>query len=364
MRAALLWTAAVVGACSGGDGPVGGGRGGEAVPPPSTSNCSIPERDIFDGGVGRGGIPALTDPKLVDAGSPEADYLLDSDRVIGLRLGQQWVAVPHNILWWHEVANFTTTVGGRRAVTYCPLTGSPLVFDIQRSGVSRFIVSGLLFNNNLMMLDPDTESIWPQMSLGARCGPRNGASLAALPSFEMTWRAWRELHPDTKVISGLTGFSRDYTLYPYGRYEDLEAPPLFPVRNLDSRRFTKERVLGIPAGEGGIAFPFLALMEQGQVAVAEAALPGSSTEVVVLWDGEAEAAAAFDRVLDGRKLGFEARDGGFVDTETGSAWRIDGLAVEGPLAGSRLDAIAEAHVAFWFAWALFHPGTEIWAPDR
>lgn len=349
-------------ACGVRDAPTGSDAR-QRDPLPSTSSCSIPESEIFDGGVGRGGIPALTDPKLVDADDPEAGYLFDSDRVIGVRLDQGWVAVPHNILWWHEVANFTRQRGGTKSVTYCPLTGSNLFFETGKSGVTEFIVSGLLFHNNLMMLDPDTESIWPQMSMGARCGPRNGASLPVLPSIEMTWKAWRALHPDTKVISGITGFSRDYTRYPYGRYEDLDFPPLFPEENIDERRPIKERVLGIPAGEAGIAFPFLTLQERGPAAVAEATTPGPNpVDVVVLWDGEAEAAMAYDRRLDGELLSFEARDGRFVDLETGSVWRVDGLAVEGPLAGSRLEPIADAHVAFWFAWAEFHPETTIWRP--
>jgi hypothetical protein len=37
-------------------------------------------------------------------------------------------AYPHNVLWWHEVAN--VDVGGEAfAVTLCPLTGSGLRFD-------------------------------------------------------------------------------------------------------------------------------------------------------------------------------------------------------------------------------------------
>lgn len=363
-------------ACDGSDTPTGTDAGAQD-PQLSTNSCTIPEDEIFDGGVGRGGIPALTDPKLVNADDPEAGYLLDSDRVIGVRLDQGWVAVPHNILWWHEVLNFTRQTGGTKIVTYCPLTGSNLFFAAGRVAVTEFIVSGLLFHNNLMMLDPATESLWPQMSLGARCGPRTGATLPLLPSIEMTWQAWRELHPDTKVVSGSTGFNRDYTLYPYGNYENLNAPPLFPERSIDGRRPIKERVLGIPAGEDGIAFPFLSLQVRGSAAVVEATTPGEDPrKVVVFWDGEAEAAMAYDRRVNRARLrddlggdidqenglSFEARDGRFVDLETGSAWRVDGLAVEGPLAGTRLEPIPEAHVAFWCAWAAFHPGTTIWHP--
>jgi len=57
------------------------------------------------------------------------------------------------------------------------------------------------------------------------------------------------------------------------------------------------------------------------------------------------------------------RNGQIIDTETESVWQVDGLAVGGPLAGSRLTPIDEAYVSFWFAWAAFQPQTEIWAND-
>ena len=76
--------------------------------------CIVPRDQFTDGGVGKDGIPALTDPPLV--GPNEAAYLADTDRVIGFIVEGQAIAVPHNILWSHEIANlsFETT---RLAVT-------------------------------------------------------------------------------------------------------------------------------------------------------------------------------------------------------------------------------------------------------
>ncbi|MBT8397374.1 MAG: DUF3179 domain-containing protein [Gemmatimonadetes bacterium] len=49
-----------------------------------------------------------------------------------------------------------------------------------------------------------------------------------------------------------------------------------------------------------------------------------------------------------------------TDDQTGSHWRVDGLATEGPLAGHRLLPKPEAFVAFWFAWPEFYPEILIW----
>jgi hypothetical protein len=47
-----------------------------------------------------------------------------------------------------------------------------------------------------------------------------------------------------------------------------------------------------------------------------------------------------------------------VDRETASRWNLLSDAVDGPLAGSRLEAVPHLDT-FWFAWATFVPDTEI-----
>jgi hypothetical protein len=345
--------------CGSEETPLGGvGTGTPAFPPPNQIQCSIPLDEVFSGGVDRGQIPDLTNPEMVDAGDPAAAWLLDTDRVIGLQVGGDWIAIPHNILWWHEIVNLTSLLNNRIAVTYCPLTGSSIVFSM--GGVSRFIVSGLLFNNNLMMLDGESESFWPQMSRGARCGPNDGESLRLIPSIEITWGGWKKLHPDTRVVSQETGFERDYRWYPYGLYEELNAPPQFDVPQPDRRRQGKERVLGVVGSSGAtsMAFPFLELADAGDRVAAQTTVDGLPT--LVLWDADDASAVALRPELDGQSLTFEVRNGEFRDRETDSTWRLDGLAIAGPLAGRALEPIADAFVSFWFAWSTFERNTEIW----
>ena len=82
--------------------------------------------------------------------------------------------------------------------------------------------------------------------------------------------------------------------------------------------------------------------------------------MVVFWDRAKQGAMAFRPRAGSRDLTFEARENGLFDTETGSRWRLDGLAEDGVLAGERLEPVADAYVAFWFAWALFQPQTRLW----
>lgn len=331
----------------------------------STNNndtCIVPREHFADGGVGKDGIPALSNPPFIQ--SSEATYLAATDRVIGMVVDGQAYAIPHNILWTHEIANIDLP-SLNVAVTYCPLTGSSLAFNRSIIGGNEFGVSGVLFQNNLTMHDRTTsESLWPQMTRQAACGPRLGASLRMVPIMEMTWTGWQALHPETQVVSNDTGYPFGYTTtdYPYGNYEEPTDGGLFFPMDIDNRRLPKERLLGVPDGrQGGVAFPFFALDAHGPMHVVDQRVSGR--RVVVFWDRAKQGAMAYLPAVDGQRLTFEIRNEQIFDAETQSIWRLDGVATDGPLAGAQLEPIAEAYVAFWFAWAAFHPETEIWGSD-
>ncbi len=324
-RPSLLLLAAVLVACDTGPTASGG------VGPGPSDPCDISALDIFDGGVAQDAILALTNPIMTAPGSRAASYIDPDDRVIGIALDGQAIAIPHSIGWFHEIVNLD--VGDHQvAVTYCPLTGSSLVFDRASVGGAEFGVSGVLYQTNLVMYDRrERESFWPRMDRRARCGSATGTALEMIPAVEMTWGGWVELFPDTHVPADVPAQGQafwDYS-YPYGGYERLGNEEIwFPVLPLDRRRPLKERVLGISSGSGtmgplgsgsALAFPFGALDAEGAVAAGEA----------------------------------------IVDEATGSDWSSSGKAVSGPLAGSRLEQVKTSYVAFWFAWAGFHPEGEI-----
>ena len=326
-------------------------------------NCSINTDLVFDGGVGVDGIPALTNPPMAGIFDQQTGFLWESDRVISFELDGQLFAVPHRILWWHEIVNLT--LGNRRvAVTYCPLTGSSIVFDRTDVAGAEFGVSGLLFQNNLIMYDrtDGDGSLWPQMLLEAACGEKVGQPLPLVASTEVRWDRWRGLYEDGLVVVRPDGgLSTTYDRYPYGDYESLDNNDLFyPQPVNDARRPAKERVLGIlDDADGGKAYPFGALGEDGSAVTVVNDMVGGRP-VLVVWDNAGEAAFALNPVVDGQTLTFEETGGNIVDTRTGSNWSVDGVAFEGDMEGTRLEPVAGAYIAFWFAWKAFQPGTELW----
>lgn len=337
-----------------GDDPVTGVGPGES----SKSACIISSSELADGGVEKDGIPALTDPPFV--GPSEATYLDPESRVIGLLVEGRPIAVPHNILWSHEIVNLNTG-DGPIAVTYCPLTGSSIAFDRSAVGGAEFGVSGLLFRNNLTMYDRNSsESLWPQMMRQAGCGERVGTRLDEVAVMEMNWSGWQELFPTTTVVSANTGFERGYRAasYPYGDYEREDNARLLFRQEIDPRRLPKERVLGIPVRNGGIALPFDELNKEPLRAVR---LSLDARPLVVFWSRRHAAAVAYRSDVDDKELDFVVANGRIVDGGTGSEWRLDGRAMSGPMVGKALQPITESYVAFWFAWAEFQPETTIWS---
>lgn len=330
----------------------------------ATAQCLIPQNLIVSGGPGKDGIPALTNPAVVPAEAADT-FLVPEDLVLGVVVNGEARAYPHGVLWWHEIIN--DVLGGRPIlVSFCPLTGSGIVSDPVLNGqLHNFGVSGLLFDNNLIMFDRTTDSLWSQMRLDSICGDFSGTRLPLLPVVQSTWAAWKAVNPTTTAVSFDTGFSRDYNRYPYGDYDRVDNTQLlFPQTTIDPRLPMKENVLGIT--HGGLSRAY-SMTRMGTVAPRRAindVVNGLS--VLVVFDGPSALAIPFDRTREDEEvLTFLLVEGaGFPfslrDQETGSQWNLNGVAVSGPLEGERLRKIP-AFTAFWFAWAAFNPGTEIYS---
>ncbi len=324
--------------------------------------CSL-DQDLLIATLAPDAIPALTLPDMVSPDDSGAQYLFDFDRVLGVVVNGEARAYPHNILWHHEIVN--DRIGDTWiSATFCPLTGSGIVFDPFINGNRLDLgVSGLLFANNLVMFDRITGAVYgPQLSAEGKCTSFRDRSLALRPVQEMSWGRWKALHPDTKVVGANTGIPRNYRSYPYGSYDRLTSSELLYPMSVDVSRPIKERVLAIRIGEGGRGYPFGELFGMGPTSVVNESVGGIPT--AVFYDArDGETAVAFDARVAGQTLTFSvAGEGVWVDAETGSTWSIGGAAMDGPLVGERLITRSDAFVLFWFAWRHFQPNGDTFVP--
>lgn len=291
------------------------------------SDARVPLEEILDGGPPKDGIPALTDPKVVPA--EQANDLGPADRILGLAMNGQARAYPIKILNWHEVVN--DRLGGQPVlVSYCPLCGSGMAFDARGGGSGAasdsrsharvrgerllFGVSGKLYNSDVLFYDRKTESLWSQLKMEAVTGRMAGTRLVLLPLENTTWEDWRKRYPATTVLSSETGYARDYALDPYSDYEN-EPSLMFPVVYRDPRLPAKEWVIGVSVEGRSKAYPFSVLAKSKQ--------------------------PIHDRIGE-LKLIVEYNP-------TSRSARI------ADASGRTVPAVT----AYWFAWAAFHPETEV-----
>ncbi len=278
----------------------------------------FPQDDVVSGGVPRDGIPALVNPTFASPTSSEADYLAEDDLVLGLVVNGEVKAYPHNILWWHEIAN--DVIGGEKVIaTLCPLTGTGMIFKTPADG-------------------------------------NTARELELLPVIETTWREWKKLYPNAPVISKNTGVNRNYTQYPYNNYRVENTNPLFPLRTrqIDTRFLPKHTLLGLRIGDQEKAYPFSRL--DGKPVVNDTF---NGLDLVIVSNLPERLAIPYERQVNGQILTFRVTGTepfAMEDDQTQTTWNIMGEATSGPLAGSQLKQIP-AHNAFWFAWAAFWPQT-------
>ncbi len=322
----------------------------------STGTWTIPISEVYDGGTGKDGIPALSDPEFIPVN--EVDYLRDEDLVLGYMGDQQVRAYPHAILNWHEIVNDQIEEVSL-ALTYCPLTGTGIGWDrVIDDEVTTFGVSGLLYNTNLIPYDRMTDSYWSQILGECVNGELAGRNIRTHPLVETTWLTWKKMFPSSHVLSPETGYNRDYRVYPYSGYMLRDDYLIFPVSHTDDRIPNKERVHAIVFLGLATVYTF-SEFEDGVVAKQETirgrkfVIVGSSKDNFMV--------SFYSDPGDGTELEFKGIENNYpvvmTDQEC-NMWDLSGRAVSGPRKGTQLTS-SGGFMGFWLAFAAFYPGLEI-----
>jgi hypothetical protein len=317
-------------------------------------NNIVPLDQIVIGGPPPDGIPSIDKPKFISIQDANK-YLEDSELVLGLSINGDVRAYPLQILVWHEIVN--DKVGDVPvAVTYCPLCFTNQVFNrtLDNGQILEFGTSGKLYNSNLVMYDRTAKSLWSQAMAQGIVGKLVGVKLDRIPFDIAYWKEWKQLYPESKVLSRDTGSTRPYGADPYGDYY-TNGDILFPVSNKDDRLGLKEIVIGF---ENNGQYKAYKLQEIENKKVINDQVNGKS---VALFSLHPSMVRAYDPVVNGKVLEFSynAKDQNFVDKQTKSLWNFEGKAISGQMKGKQLTRLPFDE-GFWFEWVAFHPKTELY----
>lgn len=279
------------------------------------TGAKVKPSDLLQGCFGgKDCIPSVDDPKFESVN--QASWLKDEDVVFAIDYKGTQRAYPQRILNWHEIVN-DNIAGDPIATTFCPLCGSALAFERKVDGViTELGVSGKLHNSDLVIYDRYEGNLWQQITGEGIVGPaaKRNEILKQIPIVTTNWGRWKKEHPKTLVLSRNTGHIRDYSAYPYGTYEQ-DDDLYFGVKNLNKKLQIKTVVYGIELNGKAKAYP--------------------------------ESLLNNIRVIDDNVGGVAIR----LEKTSSGEIKVTNLQTNENMIPIRL---------FWFAWASFHPNTELY----
>jgi hypothetical protein len=305
--------------------------------------------------------PILTDPEFV--GAAEAGFMRADDWVVGVRVGDRARCYPAHMVDNVHVVNDVID-GVPYAVMHCEVCCSNAAYLATLGGERITFGTGGLFGGSLTVFDEGTRSIWSHGMGVAFDGPLTGTSLERVESFQASYAEWLALHPDTEVMVWPEPALHPDARHGHGTDAWFALPGIEPlvlrtmaVEN-DDRLPEADIVVSVFTAAGHAAVPLQELIRAGGLLAGEV----NGEEFVSLSGGPDSAlSGTFRPHLAGRpeaRVVLEVDDGRFVDRRTGSAFRVDGLAVSGELAGSRLHPVPTM-TNKWHSLTCFVPGVPI-----
>jgi hypothetical protein len=202
------------------------------------------------------------------------------------------------------------------------------------------------------MHDPETATLWSQVTGEAISGVHAGRKLDVYPSTITTYAEYVAHHPNGLILAKPEGMTESH----YARYyADRNRMGIFGTQNSDSRLDGKDKIIGLRQDPFTLAVSAPATGDP----VLETITLGED-EYWVFWDPSHHTAAVW--------LALEGQAGHLVNSESGSAISSGNDAVWDVLTGRRVDGrgpnleSAPFLIAYWFAWKNFYPETELVVP--
>lgn len=304
--------------------------------------------------------PAIRRPNWLSV--EDADTIISGDEpVIGLVINGDARAYPVN--WTFRPHIVEDTVGGEPvAMTYCLLSNLGLAFKPELNGQPMNFIMPIQWENNMMIFDTRGGRLIQQINGDVMFGPDAGEKLDKYPTEIISWSAWKESYPTTRVLNNpVSGLFDRFVRFFIGQFflkvnREQEAPMFPTIKVFDERLPNKTEVLALEKDGVFRAYTIDYIRHHG---VVNDTLKDAHS--VLMCKGER--VSVFSRLLNGQILNFErVLDNDIIivqDSETRSQWDGTGRAVSGFLEGNRLESINYYSRILWYIWVNFHPDTEL-----
>jgi hypothetical protein len=205
-----------------------------------------------------------------------------------------------------------------------------MVFERRIGGQTLvFGLDGTAWRQNIVLYDTGTRSHWCQFTGRAMEGALSGTVLIPAQFAVVTWKDWRDAHPDTTFAPAVPSDAR----FLGGRFLGLS-----------------QWVLGVKAAGEARAWPVGLLATDLVVNDWVGSQP-----LVVVCDPATGVACGYERRAADRLLVFRSAGAGrMTDDQTGGRWdALRGECLEGPLKGVQL-ALVPSQPSRRIAWLQFH----------
>lgn len=269
--------------------------------------------------------------------------------VVGIVVNGEARAYPIQFIGYHhqvrdEVAKEPIMV------TYCTVCRTGRVFSPKVNGKTETFRLVGMDHFNAMFEDATTKSWWQQATGKAITGALKGTVLTEIPSEQMQLSAWLRQYPNSLIMQGDTAFNDTYKKMDV--YDKGLSKGNLTRRDSGSWK-PKSWVVGVEAGTVAKAYDWNNLVAKKIVSDSI-----SSTPLLLVIENDSSSFHVYNRKLGEQFLQFELSGDGknLVDKNTASVWSTQGVAIEGPLKGSKLLPL-RAYQEFWHSWQTFHPIT-------
>jgi hypothetical protein len=218
--------------------------------------------------------------------------------------------------------------------------------------VLTFQASGSLWRDAMVMHDPETATLWSQVTGEAIFGAHAGRKLDVYPSTMTTFAEYVAHHPDGLILAKPEGMTGSY----YARYyADRGRMGIFGTQNSDTRLEGKDKVIGLRRDRLSLA---VAAPATGDPVFKRITM--GEDDYWIFWDPSHHTAAVW--------LAPESQTGNLPHMESGSVLRSNNDAAWNVVTGRRVSGhgpnleSAPFLIAYWFAWKNFYPETELVLP--